>query len=94
MFLDGGKVYFPAKELRSFLGSTFEQDLHDGLKHFASQQFRFADPRFASSLSQMTSLVGSPNFHHVQLVGDEPIPTSEVSVESIPAVIFSDQRNA
>ena len=94
MFLDGGKVYFPAKELRSFLGSTFEQELHDGLKRFASQQFHFADPRFAASLSQMTSLVGSPLFHHVQLVGDEPAPTSEVSVESIPAVRFWSQCNA
>lgn len=94
MFLDGGKVYFPAKELRSFLGSTFERDLHDGLQHLAAQQFRFADPRFASSLSQMTSLVGSPLFHHVQLVGDEPVPTSEVSVESIPAVLLWSGRNA
>ena len=79
-------MYFPAKELRSFLASQFEQELLDGLKHFAAQPFRFADPRFVSSLSQMTSLVGSPLFPHVQLVGDEPAPTSEVSVESIPAV--------
>ena len=86
VFLDGGKVYFPAKELRSFLLSQFEQELQAGLKHYASEQFQFADPRFASSLSQMTSLVGSPVFANVQLVGEEPAPTSEVSVESLPAV--------
>ena len=45
--------------------------LRFGHRYAAAQPFRFADPRFASSLSQMTSLVGSPLFPHVQLVGDE-----------------------
>lgn len=86
VFLDAGKVYFPAKELRSFLLSQFEEELREGLKHYAAQQFQFSDPRFAASMSQMTSLVGSPIFHHVQLVREEPISASEVSVESLPTV--------